>query len=64
MMVLSTLLTIFAYRGLDYKNGPIIESIGYILVMILSLIFFNEKVTKNKVIGNFLILLGILVFYI
>lgn len=64
MMVISTILTILSYRGLDYKNGPIIESTGYILVMVLSLLFFNEKITKNKIIGNLLILIGILVFYL
>lgn len=63
MMVVTTLLTIMAYKGLDYKNGPIIESLGYILVMILSLIFFGEKITKKKLMGNVLILLGIIVFY-
>ena len=64
MMFISTILTILAFRGLDYKNGPILESIGYIFIMILSRLLLKEKVTKNKLIGNFLILLGILVFYI
>lgn len=64
MMVLSTILTIFAFKGLDYKNGPIIESIGYIFVMLLSWKFLKEKITKKKIIGNALILLGILIFYI
>ena len=64
MMFISTILTIFAFKGLDYKNGPIIESLGYIFVMFLSRIFLKEKITKKKVIGNTLILLGILVFYI
>ena len=64
MMVLSTVLTILAYRGLDYKNGPVIESLGYILVMILSLIFFGEKITRRKLLGNLLILAGIFVFYL
>lgn len=64
MMVLSTILTIFAFKGLDYKNGPIIESIGYLFVMLLSWKILGEKITKKKVIGNALILLGILVFYI
>jgi len=64
MMVIATVTTILAYRGLDYKNGPIIESLGYILVMILSRIFFNEKITRRKVIGNLLILAGIFVFYL
>lgn len=64
IMFISTILTILAFRGLDYKNGPIIESLGYIFIMFLSRIFLKEKITKNKVIGNGLILLGIIVFYI
>ena len=64
MMVVSTLLIIAAYRGLGYKNGPIIESLGYILVMILSYLFFKEKVGKRKILGYALILLGVVVFYI
>lgn len=63
LMVCSTLLTILAYKGLDYKNGPIIESLGFAFVMILSRIFFAEKITKRKVFGNILIFAGILVFY-
>lgn len=64
MLVISTILTILAFRGLEYKNGPIIESIGYIFIMILSKIFLKEKFTKNKIIGNALILVGIMIFYI
>lgn len=63
MMVLSTLLTVLAYRGIDYKNGPVIDSIGFLLIMIWSRIFFAEKITKKKIIGNLLILAGIFVFY-
>ena len=64
MMVISTILTIIAYSRVDYKNGPIVESLGYILVMVLSYFFFNEKITVRKVIGNALILIGIIVFYL
>ena len=64
MMVVSTILTILAFKGLDYKNGPIIESVGYVFVMVLSSIILKEKITKKKIAGNLLILLGILVFYI
>lgn len=63
LMVVSTLLTIWAYKGLDYKNGPIIEALGFSFVMILSRIFFSEKITKKKILGNVLILIGIIVFY-
>ena len=64
MMVGTTVLTILAYRGIEYKNGPVIESLGYILIMILSFFFFKEPITKRKVFGNALILLGIIVFYL
>lgn len=64
MMFVSTILTILAFKGLDYKNGPIIESLGYIFIMILSRVFLNEKITKKKIIGNVLILFGIIIFYI
>ncbi len=63
LMFVSTICIIFAYKGVDYKNGPVIESLGFILIMILSRIFFKEKITKHKLIGNILILLGVVVFY-
>ena len=63
MMVVSTLLTVGGYAGLEYKNGAVIESLGFVLVMLLSRLFFREKITKKKLIGNALILLGIVVFY-
>lgn len=64
LMVLSTILTIIAFKGLDYKNGPIIESVGYVFVMILGRMFLKEKITPKKVCGNALIFFGILVFYL
>lgn len=62
MMVLSTILTILAFRGLEYKYGPVIESLGYVFVMILGNLFLKEKITKKKLVGNGLILMGILIF--
>lgn len=64
MLIGSTILTIIAFKGIAYKNGPVIESLGYILVMIFSYIFFSEPITKKKIFGNLLILLGIFIFYI
>ena len=64
LMVVSTLLVILAYRGLDYKNGPIIESLGYPLIMLLSAFFLSEKITPRKILGNLLIIAGIAIFYL
>ena len=64
LLVLSTILTVIALKGISYKSEPIIESIGYVFIMILSRVFLKEKITVRKVIGNVLILIGILVFNI
>lgn len=63
MMVVSTVLTVIAYTRVDFKNGPIIESAGYVIVLILSRMFFNEKITTKKFIGTVLIIIGIVIFY-
>ena len=64
IMVLGMLLNVLAYRKVDYKNGPVIESLGFLFVMILSYFFFKEKISKKKLIGNLIILAGIVVFYL
>ena len=64
LMVISTLCVIYAFKGIEYKNGAVIESLGYFLIMILSRIVFLEKITKDKLIGNIIILVGILIFYL
>lgn len=65
MMFGATILTVLAYKfGLAYKNGPVIESLGYVLIMFLSLLFFGEKITWKKLLGNGLVILGILIFYL
>lgn len=64
ILVITTLLNIFAYKGIPYKNGPIIESLGYVFVLLLSKVFLDEKLTVKKIVGNVIILLGILIFYI
>jgi len=64
LLFISTILTIVAYSKINYKNGPIIESAGYIFVLILSWICLGESITKKKVLGTTLILLGVLVFYL
>lgn len=64
LLFFSMFLTILAFRGLDYKNGPVIESAGYVLVLLLSRIFFAEKISVRKLAGTVCILGGIVVFYL
>ncbi len=62
ILCVSLILVILALRGLELKNVPIIESTGYMYILILSKIFLKEKITKYKIGGSFLIILGIIVF--
>ena len=64
LMIISTLTTIAAYQGMEYKNGPIIESLGYILVMVMCFFILEEKVSRKMIIGYTLIFTGVIVFYI
>ena len=64
VLFISSILTIIAYKGIPLKEGPVIESLGYIFVLFFSYFFFNEKMTKNKISGIFLIIIGIIVFSI
>lgn len=64
LLVLSMIISIFCYKGLGYMGVVVIEPIGYVIVMFFSRIFFKEKITKRKLIGMFLIVGGIAVFYL
>ena len=64
IMFVGMFVNIYVYsRGVEYKNGPVMESIGNIWVVFLSFLFCKEPVTKKKILGNILIIAGILIFY-
>ncbi|MBE5859949.1 MAG: multidrug ABC transporter [Butyrivibrio sp.] len=64
LLVISMFIAIVCYGHMPYMYVVIIEPIGYILVMFLGRLFFNEKITRNKIIGMILIITGILIFYL
>lgn len=59
---LSTLITMVAYRYVPLSLGAVLSSSGYIFVTILGAVFLKEKVTRRRMAGLALILLGILLF--
>ncbi len=63
LMFVGMLLGVIGYgHGVQVKEGPVMESIGNVWIVFLSWLFFKEPITKKKVIGNILIILGIIVF--
>jgi multidrug transporter EmrE-like cation transporter len=59
-----TLLTVYAYRGVPLKAGPVLQSSGYVFVAFMSRYFFEEKLSPGQWRGLFLIVAGIIVFHL
>lgn len=63
MMFAGMLLTVIGYsRGVEVKSGSVMETIGNVWVVFLSWLFFREPVTRKKLLGNALIIAGIVIF--
>lgn len=61
LLFLSMTMTVFAYRGVDLKTGPVLEATSYIYVAILSAVFLKEKISARKKIGLLVIVAGIVI---
>ncbi len=57
-------LDIFALKKVPVSYIPIIESSSYIFIVILSRIFFKEKVSLKKIAALGIILAGIVIYVI
>ena len=55
-------LNVFIYTKVDYRFGVVINSMSTVFVMLLSRVFLKEVITKKRIIGNGIIVCGILVF--
>ncbi len=56
------LLNTYAYTKVDMKYGAVIDTFAYVFILILSKIILKEKITKGKLIGNAIIIAGILIY--
>lgn len=53
------LLNVVALRTLDLTVASVLEASSYIYVMVLSWLFLKEKITKRRLLGNLIIIVGI-----
>ena len=58
----ATFCSIWAYTVIPLSLGPILESSGYIFVAFLSWLFLKEKITKQKLLGLSVIVIGIIIY--
>ena len=62
-MIFSTMMSlIYVYKFIPLSWGPIIESTGYIFVAILGTFYLGERMSRKKILGIFLIILGVIIF--
>ena len=54
------LLNVVALQTLDLTIASILEASGYIYVMALSFFFLKEKISARRLIGNIVIIVGII----
>ena len=53
------LLNVLAYRTLELTLTSVLEASGYLYVVVLSHVFLKERITPRKLLGNALIIVGI-----
>ena len=58
----TTLLSVYAYKGIPLSMGPVLEATSYIYIMILGVCIFKEKLNPKKIVALLLIVGGILVY--
>ena len=56
------LLNTYAYTKVDMKYGAVIDTFSYVFVMILSYFILKEKFNKGQLIGNLIIITGVMVY--
>lgn len=62
VFVISAVITTIALGGVEYKFTVVLESFSFIFILLFSKIYLKESITKKKLIGNSLIILGIIIF--
>lgn len=58
----ATFCSIWAYTVIPLSMGSILESLGYLFVAFLSWLFLKEKITKKKMLGLSIIIIGIVIY--
>lgn len=52
----------YAYTVVDMRYGPVIDTFTYVFVMIFSFALLKEHFTKGQLIGNLVIISGVLIY--
>mgnify|MGYP004449743963 FL=1 len=64
IFVVSTFMSILAYRVVPLSYGPILEATSYVYVTFFGVKIFHEKINKTKLAALALIVAGIVIYAI
>lgn len=59
---MATLCTVFSYKYIPLSFGPILGTLEYLFVALLSYYVLKEKIKKKKLIGLFIIIIGVFIY--
>jgi multidrug transporter EmrE-like cation transporter len=62
LLLVAMVIPLYALKFIDLKYAAIFESLGYVFIMVLSAIFLHERVTRRLIVGNILIIAGVIMF--
>ncbi|MBE6851888.1 MAG: multidrug ABC transporter [Ruminococcus sp.] len=60
----SSLITVYSYKKVPLSAGPVIEASGYIFVSVLGRVLLKEKISRRRLAGLFMIVLGIVIVFL
>ena len=60
LFLLSTLISVWAYRGVSLGLGAVLEATGYLYVTAFGVLLFQERLNRKKILALALILSGII----
>ncbi len=64
MFFISTFMGVYALKGISISFSTIVESLSYILIPVLTFLFYKEKISLRCLIGIVIIIIGIIVYNI
>ncbi len=62
ILIISTFCTVMAYKKIPLSTGVLLETLSYIFVPCLSFHFLGEKLSRKRIIGMVVIVIGIIIF--
>ena len=58
----TTVISMYAYKGITLSLGFVIETMGYVFVTIWGVLIFKEQISKKKIFALGLIIFGTIIY--